>query len=129
MEFRRPLLCCCVLLSALLAGCRQNHAARELLERELRLQEDRIYALESELDDAHRALAAMQCRMPSVDRGSTTPGAPNEPPRTFAPSTAPSVEIPKSIGPPPHVDLGPPSVDLPPPGAAMPSTSPGTAPS
>jgi|GEM_PF-562788 len=55
MDFRlRAIFALFALLLA--SGCRQNAAQRELVERELRWQEDRIYELEAQLEDSRRAL-------------------------------------------------------------------------
>src|SRR5262245_47376368 len=122
MDFRRPLIFC-IAVAAASSGCRQNHAARELLERELRLQEDRIYQLEAELEDAHRALTEM--RECPDGRGSIRDGSAGT---TFVPSvTLPpsSPEKPaRPVGPPSHPEFTPPSVELPAPS----STAPGPAP-
>lgn len=123
MEFRRPLIYLCILLPALVAGCRQNHAARELLERELRLQEDRIYELEAELEDVHRALCAIKQSPGGNELRDRSPVTSPDAPRTFDPPAS-TLAPPTSIGPPPSVDLGPPSVELPPPSATMPGSAP-----
>lgn len=144
MEFRRPLILCCILLPALAAGCRQNHAARELLERELRLQENRIYELEAELEDAQRALESMRCstgggvmtpdRTSTGDRPPVSGSSTFEPPHTILPAPGtPPTNVPKPIGPPTKSDLAPPSVELPAPGATLPAPgavmpAPGAAP-
>ncbi|MCE9607846.1 MAG: hypothetical protein K8U03_23415 [Planctomycetia bacterium] len=70
MDFRRQALLIIVALTSVL-GCRHNQAAnRELLERELRLQEDRIYQLEGALEDAQREL----CRSRGIDPDTLPPG-------------------------------------------------------
>jgi len=101
-------------------GCRQNHASRELLERELRLQEDRIYELEAKLQDAEQALSQVrECAPPrddswSKDRSGTGPSTNYvAPPALDLP--VPSVTLPGT----PSSDalrspLAPPSVTLPP---------------
>jgi hypothetical protein len=61
MDFRLPAIFALVAL-LLASGCRQNAAQREVVERELRWQEDRIYELEAQLEDARR----------SLERGGTT---------------------------------------------------------
>ncbi|MGC3969729.1 MAG: hypothetical protein QM775_21080 [Pirellulales bacterium] len=48
-------------------GCRQSAAQRELLERELRLQEDRIYELEAKLEDTQRLLERHGGKLPNGD--------------------------------------------------------------
>lgn len=71
MDFRRQALFIIVALTSVL-GCRQDQAAkRELLERDLRLQEDRIYALENALDDAQRELD----RARGITRDDCPPGS------------------------------------------------------
>src|SRR5262245_60371046 len=105
MDFRR-LLASCSLTLALTAGCAQNNAHRELLERELRFQEDRIYQLEAELETTRRELSRY-CEGPppgfsspsfSTHDGSTTfSDAVVTPNARSAPSTntfAPSVDLP-----------------------------------
>lgn len=101
------------------AGCRQNHASRELLERELRLQEDRIYELESKLEDAERALAQVrECAPPrgdtwSSERTGTGPSTNSvAPPAAISP--VPSVTLPGASPDSPGSSLAPPSVTLPP---------------
>lgn len=99
-----------------LTGCLpQQHAQRQLLERELRLQEDYIYDLEYELEQAHEQLEC--CAGPcshcgsggSSTNGSTSSGStyPDDPPG--------AVDPPGTTDPPdimlPEVDL--PEVDLP----------------
>ena len=68
MDFRRGAFLLTLFLAACL-GCRgQQHAQRELLERELRLQEDRIYELEAKLEDATvqlKRLGGDACPAPS----------------------------------------------------------------
>jgi len=143
MDFRRQALLIIVALSSVL-GCRHDQAAkRELLERELRLQEDRIYALEDALEDAQRELDRSRgivredCppgsqpglgRLFRSDGGGSTfalPAPPNSGSTTDPRSatTAPSTVNPGSssggtsppIVLPPKGDTAPPSVELPPP--------------
>lgn len=140
MDFRRQAFLIIVALLSVL-GCRHDQAAkRELLERELRLQEDRIYALEDALEDAQRELD----RARGVVREDCPPGSRSDlgklfggdsggsnilppPPsnNTGGASSAPSSVNPgSSSGPstaapkvvlPPHGDTAPPAVELPPP--------------
>lgn len=104
-----------------LAGCRQNHASRELLERELRLQEDRIYELESKLEDAERALSQVRdCAPPRSDSwGGDRSG--DGPSKSFVTPPAlnfaePSVTLPGASTSPGSSgsSLSPPSITLPP---------------
>jgi len=93
--------CCAPALLLLLAGCRSD-GSRELLERELRLQEDRIYRLEDELDDkcrqldsAHRENQSLKQELRGGDGGAGSspahkaspamPARPTEPPEVVLP--------------------------------------------
>ncbi len=109
-----------VLLSLALAtaGCRTDPATT-LLERDLRMQEDRIYQLEACLDDACAAREAtirenesLKKELDSGDRGA---GSESGADREFS---APSVELPGGTSPPPAggretPDLSPPTIELP----------------
>ncbi len=86
-----------VLLGISVAGCR-NAGNHELLERELRLQEDKISQLESELEQA-RAQIQERCR----DTGVIVPDTGYERPFTIAPSrgrNAPSAGPSRTTSPP-----------------------------
>lgn len=146
MDFRRRAILLLLCLTATF-GCRQNAAQRELLERELRLQEDRIYELEAKLEDSQRTLERLQGRLPDGEFCPPTssapsqllpdgtlftprsvivpaPGSPSEAPSTGAPTLNPA-DIPQQ-------DTAPPKVELPmgmrtevaPPFAGMPVLSP-----
>ena len=93
----------CALLAATAAlmcivapGCKSDGGSQELLERELRCQEDRIFQLEDDLDDMCFALEASRRENQTIkleksggDKGAGTPSA------TVAPTVeAPSVEAP-----------------------------------
>ena len=114
MDFRRPATFCLLTL-ALSAGCRQNNAHRELLERELRFQEDRIYELEAELETAHRELNKY-CNTPF---GSGTLREPDNSTFDVKPikPSSPTIETPSldRFAPPPVQPHAPPAVELPPP--------------
>lgn len=100
------------------AGCRTDPAT-VLLERDLRMQEDRIYHLESCLDDACAAREAtirendaLKKELAGGDRG---PGSDSGADREFG---APSVELPGSQSPSPGKgrdapDLSPPKIEMP----------------
>lgn len=90
-----------------LSGCKSNGNS-ELLERELRCQEDRIYQLEDELDDAYFALETsrrenqkLKDELGGGDRGAGGQFLPN--PRLIKPR-APKIEMP---------DLGEPQIEMP----------------
>lgn len=109
MMFRRFALLWLACLTA--AGCHARNGNRELLERELRLQEDRIYDLEDELAAANRRLEA--CQRELQDRGGagaategfgqppqvTVPSLDAAPPTTFEPGT-PEEDAPRFEAPP-----------------------------
>ena len=101
MDFRQRAIYALAAL-CLCGGCRQNAARHELLERELRTQEDRIYELEAELEDAKRALQRS---------GAATPGRSSIttdvcPPTTGTILRGPTVEFPP-FSPPTVIDAGP----------------------
>lgn len=77
MDFRRRALLLLLCLTATF-GCRHNAAQRELLERELRLQEDRIYELEAKLEDSQRILESLQGRLPDGEFCPPTSSAPSQ---------------------------------------------------
>ncbi len=85
------------LLCALAPGCKSDGGSQELLERELRCQEDRIYQLEDELDEMGRALESSRRENQSIKKeiagGDRGPGstAVTAPPAI----EAPSLEAPK----------------------------------
>jgi hypothetical protein len=128
MDFRHRALILLLVLTTT-AGCRQGAAQRELLERELRLQEDRIYELEAKLEDTQRMLertggksaTGEYCPTPGgstlrdgmiiesspntfVPNSSVSPGSSSGEAPTRSPSALPS-EIPN--------DTSPPKVELP----------------
>lgn len=138
MDFRRQAFFIIVALTSVL-GCRHDQAAkRELLERELRLQEDRIYALEDALEDAQRELerargivredgqSAPQSGLGRLFGGNsggstflTPPGSNNAggviaPPSGVSPgSSSGSSVAPPQVVLPPKGDTAPPAVELP----------------
>lgn len=124
MDFRHRALFL-LMFSAAFLGCRHNQAAqRELLERELRLQEDRIYELEAKLEDTQRRLHRFQggdaeyCPEPSATFSSpavVVPDISRPPDSTIAPgpsSGLPSKSFSRESLPDP-IDIGPPKVELP----------------
>lgn len=140
MDFRRQALFIIALLVSVL-GCRHDQAAkRELLERELRLQEDRIYALEDALEDAQRELD----RARGIVREDCPPGSrpglgrlfggdsggSSIPPPPASNNSGGATSAPSNVNPgsssgagtssppvvlPPKGDTAPPAVELPPP--------------
>lgn len=105
------------LLSA--AGCRSD-ANRELLERELRDEEDQIYALQDQCTKLHAQLEA--CERDNAEfKGGNAPVGPGRetiPPRVAPP---PPVEIPI-----PKIDLGTPESAPPPPPPKSPENGSGS---
>jgi hypothetical protein len=103
---------CCAPALLLFAGCRSD-GSRELLERELRLQEDRIFRLEDELDDkcrqldsAHRENQSLKQELrgdggagssPAYKASPAMPARPTVPPEVVLP---PLVEEPEALSPP-----------------------------
>ncbi len=104
MDFRQRAIYALAAL-CLCGGCRQNAARHELLERELRTQEDRIYELEAELDDAKRALQRSGAATPG--RSSITTDA--CPPTTGTILRGPTVEFPAFSSPPTVIEAAPPT--------------------
>jgi hypothetical protein len=93
-----------------MAGCRGARDATVLLERDLRLQEDKIYQLQACLDDACAAREAtireneaLKAELSGGDRGAGSDTSPS--------TTPPSVELPDSKESTP--DLTPPTIELP----------------
>jgi len=135
MDFRRQALLILVALTGVL-GCRHDQAVkRELLERDLRMQEDRIYELEAQLEDTQRALdrarGVVREELPSGSRPGLgglfggSAGGVNEQ-RTIDSDPRNATGAPSGINPgsssgsgtpsvilPPKGDTGPPAVELP----------------
>jgi len=135
MDFRRQALLILVALTSAL-GCRHDQAVkRELLERDLRMQEDRIYELEAQLEDTQRALdrarGVVREELPSGSRPGLgglfggSAGGVNEQ-RTIDSDPRNATGAPSGINPgsssgsgtpsvilPPKGDTGPPAVELP----------------
>jgi len=88
-------------------GCKSNNGSSELLERELRCQEDRIYQLEDELDEACYALESSRRENESLKKeltggdkgagGRFAPSGSGGPPKISTPAI-PDVEIPDLDG-------------------------------
>lgn len=109
-----------------LSGCRQNHAARELLERELRLQEDRIYQLEAQLEDTRRELdhasgkpfsrspLGTDCPMPGMTILESPPAVVVPAPVIRSTPTPPPSSKPTVVPPPSSGTFAPPTIELPP---------------
>src|SRR5262245_52032902 len=104
------------LLLAVMAGCR-SRGEIDILERELRLQEDKIYELEDQLQGTQSQLEAAQ-REAHTLRAQTEPGGVKIGPAT--PPAAPRI-LPGS--PAPDADLAPPA-NAAPANAAPPTTAP-----
>ena len=91
--------CAWITLACLLAGCRSD-ANRELLERELRVQEDHIYQLQGEIHHLATSLEASRQENDLLKQEVRTPkgGAPEELPapsrRTKPPAKQPPAELP-----------------------------------
>ncbi len=141
--FSRPALIGLLALAALAApGCKSN-GNQELLERELRLKDDAIYELQSQLDDDEQRLEACQrenCALKKgaqgdagvgtgIDASPLSPGGASRPPagadRLPTPPRRPRSDI--TVPDLPKIDLGTPA----PPGDAAPplpsdSAAPGT---
>ena len=116
--------------AALLAGGCRSSGRQELLERDLRHQEDRIYQLETHLNECQQWLEAMQAEnedlRDQVEKGTPAPKASSRRGNGAASSVAPADRVPPYAGPPqisppnPAVPDGklpemvaPPSVELP----------------
>jgi hypothetical protein len=110
-------VCRTILLGSLLAalsGC-QSGGNTELLERQLRIQEDRIYQLEDELERHCKMLQACRKENQTLKTATPTPAA--------TPTTAPASKSPAPVSPPP--DLTPPKLELDLPPVPPPSSSSG----
>ena len=141
----------CFVLATLLSclGCKSD-LSQQLLERELRMQEDQIYQLQDELQDKcarlertagensslKRQLGFTEGDSPARGRGLSLPGSPSAPPRlpmgpaagpTQPMLTPPAIEIPAARGP-VSGSTPPPSVGAPAPGAVAPPTLEGIPP-
>jgi hypothetical protein len=109
-----------IALAIIVAGCRVDNAT-VLLERDLRMQEDKIYQLQACLDDAQAAREAtirenesLKQELAGGDRGAGPSGPPASRPGELQ---APSVELPGADTPPdtrkPNDSLQPPTIELP----------------
>lgn len=113
-------------LALLAAGCKSDFN-QQLLERELRMQEDQIYTLQDELQDKctrlDRAAAenvSLKKQLGIADGGG--PAVPSGPASRFQPTPASPPAGPASVAPP---VLVPPTVDdVPPPAATLPPPTP-----
>lgn len=103
-----------VMVGLLLAGC-NNAGQRELVERELRLQEDRIYKLQDYIHQYQDLLESCRRENEALKRELGITGSTASPPgSTFSPgtsspgttSTRPSVDMPFT---PPSIELGTPT--------------------
>lgn len=144
---RRHELLCLVLAAACLAGCKSD-LSHQLLERELRYQEDQIYQLQDELTEKcnrleyvasenaslRRQLGVSDADQPAPGRGRRTRAAGAAPAATVPPAIevpdAAPLPAPRRGGPP--VDLAPPTLEgVPPvpvvPGGATPTSDGGDA--
>jgi hypothetical protein len=110
------------LATCALVGC-QTGGNTELLERQLRIQEDRIYDLEDELQRHCKMLQACRKENQALKVGSTSPS------NTSSDSTNPasSIVTPKSTAPSPSPsELTPPKLELDLPPVPPPTSSSGT---
>jgi hypothetical protein len=121
MDFRL-LVACCIATLALGAGCRQNNAHRELLERELRFQEDRIYQLEGELEQTRRELSRF-CEVGATPGGATFDDSHTRSDAATSPDSRPSTIIHSNELPPKNA-FAVPDVDLPAPTTARKEAAP-----
>lgn len=111
----------------LMAGCKSDFN-QQVLERELRMQEDQIYNLQDELQAASARLnrvasenVSLKKQLGIADGGG--PAVPSSPPSRFQPTPATPPAGPASIAPP---VLVPPTVDdVPPPAATLPPPADG----
>jgi hypothetical protein len=107
-----------VAVLALLFGCRHADLNRELVERELRLQEDDIYRAHDLIADRERRLEAARSENIALKReleqARTGAGVPAEivPEMPPAPSGEPPRRTPRGESIPP-IDLRPPTIELP----------------
>lgn len=111
--------CAAVALSALLAGCKTD-LNQQLLERELRMQEDQIYLLQDELESKHAKLeravgenASLKRQLGIIDsvpapRTQPSSAAPPGRSRDSSPTFVPPPRLPSSP-PPPSAPSGSPS--------------------
>lgn len=124
---------CC----AAIVGCKSD-LSQQLLERELRYQEDQIYQLQDELQDTCARLDMLDGENASLRRQlGVSPGDAVSRPRAGAPRASagpvavpPAIQIPEAIRPPSPADipLTPPALDNIPPLPVKPSASPAPAP-
>jgi len=104
-----------VLAAVLLAGCRSD-LNQQLMERELRMQEDQIYQLQDELQDKRARLsraagenASLRKQLGIVDADASLPARVSVPAGVAAPGQPAVVPAPMLV---------PPAIDVPPPAAA-----------
>jgi len=141
----------CFVLATVLAclGCKSD-LSQQLLERELRMQEDQIYQLQDELQDKcarldrtagentnlRRQLGFTEGDASARGRGLSLPGSPSAPPRLPMGSAAgpsqpvlapPAIEIPAPRAP-ASGPAAPPAIGIPAPGAVTPPTLDGIPP-
>lgn len=125
-------LCCAAAL-----GCKSD-LSHQLLERELRYQEDQIYQLQDELQEKCARLDMLDGENASLRKQlGVSPGDPVSRPRTGMPRASsgpvavpPAIQIPEAIRTPSPADmpLAPPALDNIPPLPVKPSASPAPAP-
>ncbi len=117
-----------------LVGCKSD-LSQQLLERELRYQEDQIYQLQDELQEKCARVDYLAGENVSLKRQlgisesdsvlRSRPGAARATPTPAPAHVPPSIEIPEAIrGPAPSVPIVPPSLDNIPPLPVRPSSSP-----
>ncbi len=98
------------MLMALLVGCR-SHSAQELLERDLRRQEDVIYSLQGQVDQQCAMVQALEQENAALRSSTAAVTAPSTPSTLTTPRGAPrsnSNTIPGTT-----IPLAPPSIELP----------------
>jgi hypothetical protein len=111
---RRISLAAVVLLA--LAGCRHSDINRELVERELRLQEDEIYHLQGEVSEREQLLASTRRENDVLKRELTEARSPAGTPSPRvdlppAPDVTPRMRRPSEE--PPEADTAPPVIEVP----------------
>jgi hypothetical protein len=132
-----PRLALGALACAAALGCKSD-LSHQLLERELRYQEDQIYQLQDELQEKCARLDMLDGENASLRKQlGVAPGDPVTRPRAGAPRTStgpvavpPAIQIPEAIRAPSPADipLAPPALDNIPPLPVKPSASPAPAP-
>jgi hypothetical protein len=133
----------CILAAMLLVGCKSD-LNQQLIERELRMQEDQIYQLQDELQDKCGRLsraagenASLRKQLGIVDADASLPSRITVPSVVAAPAAGgpgrpgavpPPMLVPPAIDVPPPSTTGlPPAINVPPPAGAAPAAPRGAA--